>query len=303
MKETIIYLNPTAGNGRAAALRDRLEAAEPGLSAARWIVKEDRAAALAELDQELSRPTERVLAIGGDGTVHGVANRLLEVARQIPLGLVPAGTGSDLARLLRLPSNPEKALHVALTSPPQTIDALRLETASGERKYVINVASGGVSGVVARTVNALPKRGPASYLTATVKTLLSYQGVPCRVEVDGQLFFEGPFFLVAVANGRYFGKGMKVAPDALCDDHLADVVLVPPMPLWQLPFRLPQFVAGWHVRTGMARLRRARQVRIEPEPGFPPYDLDGESLPAQAIEISVAPDALRFLCCGSARRG
>lgn len=297
MKETIIYLNPTAGSGRAAALRSRLEATVPGLSAARWISNAHRAAALDELDEQLTRPTRRVLAIGGDGTAHVVANRLLKATshHQIPLGIVPAGTGSDLARFLRLPKDPERALRAALAAAPRAIDALRLETGSGELRYVVNVASGGVSGTVARTVNALPRRGPLSYLSATIKSLWSYRGVPCRVLVDGQLFFEGAFFLVAVANGRYFGKGMKVAPEAACDDHLADVVLVPPMPLWRLPDRLPQFIAGWHLRTGMARFSRARQVRVEPEPGFPPYDLDGESLAAQAVEISVVPNALQIL--------
>ncbi len=297
MKATAVLINPAAGGGRAGRTWRRLLQATPELERADVIEAADAAAGRAELARRLESGVERVLAVGGDGTAHLVANALLESGRgaEVAFGLVPAGTGSDLARGLGLPRRPLAALRRVLAAEPREIDALEIEVDGGERRFAVNIISAGMSGAVVPAVNAHPKKGQLTYLTCTLSALVRYRPVPCRVEVDGEAFHDGSFFLVAMANGPYFGKGMKVAPKARLDDGRIDIVLIPPVPLWHLPYRLPQFLTGRHVKLPIVRCARASSVRLEPAPGFPLYELDGESLPSGPATVRVLPGALRVL--------
>ncbi len=297
MKTTAVVVNPVAGGGRARRVWGSLLEAAPELADAHLLLTGDAMATRVELQRRLAAGATRVIAIGGDGTAHLVANVLLAegCGERVALGLVPAGTGSDLARSLGLPKRPEDALRHVLAATPRPLDAIAVEVAGGEPRFAVNIASAGLSGAVDLAVNANPHRGQLAYLAATLSGLLRYRPLPCRVTVDGELLHDGGFFVVAVANGQYFGKGMRVAPAAVPDDGLLDVVLVPPVPLWQLPFRLPQFLSGRHVELPFVICRRARSVLFEPGPGFPPYDLDGETLTAEPAELRVVPGGLRIL--------
>ncbi len=294
---TAVLINPAAGGGRAGGLWKRLEGAAPELDGVRLIRASGADAARAELADSLEQGIRRVLAVGGDGTAHLVVNTLLTAgcADRVDFGLVPAGTGSDLARGLGLPRDPLAALRHALAAEPRSIDALVVETDGGDRRFAVNSASAGMSGAIVPAVNANTRRGRLSYLTTTMAALLRYQPVPCRLEVDGEHFFAGEFFLAAFVNGRYFGNGMPIAPEASFDDGRIDVVLIPPVPRWQLPYRLPQFLTGRHVELEIVLTRRAKRVRLEPAEGFPPFEADGECLPAGPAEVRVLPGALRVL--------
>jgi len=138
-------------------------------------------------------------------------------------------------------------------------------------------------------------RGTAAFLTATLKALSLYRPFAGRVELDGEPWYEGEVFLLAVANGRSFGKGMRVAPRAEVDDGLADVVLVRPMPRWQIPLRMPRIYLGTHLDQPSVAWRRARRVRLEPTGPLPPFDVDGELLASGAATFEMLPGAVRFV--------
>ncbi len=294
---TVVMINPAAGGGQAVEVWRRLRAAVSALDDARVIRAPDAEASRRELVGLLRRGVDRVLAVGGDGTAHLVVNTLLEegVGDSVAFGLVPAGTGSDLAKSLGLPSRPLPALRQVLAAEPRAIDAIRVEVAGGESCFVVNIASAGLSGTVVPAVNTNPKRGQLTYLSTTLSALIRYRPTPCRIELDGEAFHDGGFFLVAMANGQFFGKGMRVAPEASLDDGRINVVLIPPVPLWQLPYRLPQFLTGRHIKLPIVRSTRAERVRLEPATGFPPYDVDGECLSAGPAEARILPGALRVL--------
>ena len=294
-QRTLFYINPVAGSGRALMVWRSLCRSDPKLEAAVCVAAADPVEAQRQVGEALDTGTlERVVAVGGDGTVHTVANLLLARPERVALGWVPSGTGSDLARTLGLPRNPKRALRAVVERPARPIDVLAVRGGSGVERHVLNIASAGISGAVATAVNALERRNSASYLGATVRALWHYRPVPCRVLVDGEPFYDGEFFVVAVGNGQYFGKGMRVTPRARVDDGLADVVAVPVVPRWQLPVRLPQFLLGRHLNLPIVRYARARHVRLEPENGFPPLELDGETLPAQPADLEVLPGVLEF---------
>jgi len=297
LDNTVIYVNPRSGSGRALAAWRRLERRQPRLAAARLVLAESAAEARAELDHRLAAGAQRVIAIGGDGTAQLVASCLLSsgLGQRVALGLVPAGTGSDLARCLGLPRQPLAALRQALQTTPRAFDAIRLRTEDGATRFAVNIASVGVSGAIGQAVNRLERRGQATYLLTTLRTLASYRPERCRVEIDGELFCDGLFWCVAVANGRYFGKGMQVAPRAEVDDGLLDVVLIPPIPGWQLPWRLVQLYRGTHLALDGVLAGRGREVRITPAASLPPFDLDGESHPSAAATFDILPGALRLL--------
>lgn len=298
MKNVVVLVNPAAGGGRGGRRWRRLCKAVPEVKGARVLEPDGAESSRADLAAVLREGgVERVIVVGGDGTAHLAANVLLELPREErpAFGLVPAGTGSDLARGLGLSRRPAAALRQALTGPPRPMDAISLEADDGRRRFVLNIGSGGLSGAVVLAISANPRRGPLSYMISTVTGLLGYDPAPCRVVAAGEELYDGAVFLVAVANGRYFGKGMKVAPDATTDDGLLDVIIVPPVARYKLPYRLPQFFTGSYVQMDQVTVRKVERVRLEPGAGFPPFELDGESFDAGAVEFRVLPGALHVV--------
>lgn len=291
MPGRIVVVNPRAGGGRAAAAWRAIVARDPSLSAIEAETPEDarRKLAVAVLEREV----ESVVAVGGDGTVHSVANFLLDhsLAGRVTLGIVPAGTGSDLARTLGVPLDPAAAWERHSEGVPRPLDAIRLETPT-ESRWVVNVSSFGLSGLVGERVNALEERGQWVYIRETVAVIRRGNPVACSVRIDGQSWFEGPVLLVAVANGSEFGKGMKIAPQARPDDGLLDVVVVAAMPRWLQLARLPRILRGTHLSLRDVHYRRARRVDIVPLGDSPPYELDGELLTSGPATFEVVPRAL-----------
>jgi diacylglycerol kinase family enzyme len=296
----VVVVNPAAGGGRAGGVWERLLRDAPELAAARLVAAADVESCVRELDEQLAGDAEAVVAVGGDGTAHLVVNRLLETgtAGRVAFGLVPAGTGSDLARCLGLPRHPLDGWRRLRDAAPRRIDALEVTTDAGARRFVVNVASAGVSGAVDERVNAIAHRGRFTFHRETLAALWHYEPVPCRVHVDGEELYDGGFFVVAIANGRSFGRGMRIAPRASLDDGLADVVLIEPLPFWRVPLRMPRLLAGRHLGLDGVLFTRARTVRLEPRGAMPPFDVDGETLASGPATIRVLPGALRVLSSG-----
>jgi diacylglycerol kinase (ATP) len=178
---------------------------------------------------------------------------------RVTVGVVPAGTGSDLARALGIPRDPARALTRALLGPPQPIDTGECIGEAASFAF-LNIASAGIGGMVDEFVNAMPRRGLTAFLRGTVRALRRYRCVPVQVDLDGAPWYEGRVLLVAVANGVSFGKGMRAAPNALLDDGLFDVVLVTEVGGIELLRRLPSVYLGRHL--GL------EQVRAWPAPAL-----------------------------------
>jgi diacylglycerol kinase (ATP) len=297
----LFVVNPLAGSGRAARIWDALLARRPDLVASPVVREPAPAAARAAIERALADPAVRaVIAIGGDGTAHLVANVLLAsgLGARVAMALVPGGTGSDLAHSLGVPDDPVAAIERALDGTPRPMDALAVRCGDAPLRYVVNSASAGVSGNVVEAVNTLAKRGATTYMLTTIKALFRYTPVRCRVTVDDELFYEGPLFLLAVTNGPTFGKSMRVAPLARLDDGRLDVVLVGDVPRWELLYRLPQLLLGKHLGSRRVRFRQASRVTCEPLSAlesFPSYELDGDLGPPSLLQVEVLPGALQTL--------
>jgi diacylglycerol kinase (ATP) len=291
---TVFLVNPAAGSGRAGRVWRRLAAADPRLGGAEVIAAGEPLAARNALDRCLAAGLRRLVVVGGDGSLHLAVNALrAAAAERVVVGLVPAGTGSDFAHAAGLPMRPETALARALGGGVRHLDLVRVSTAA-ETRWSVAVASAGISGLVDQLVNARAVKGATAYLTATLAALGRYRPFSGRVDLDGERWHQGGVFLLAFANGRAFGKGMRVAPRAVVDDGWADVVLVRPLPRWQVPLKLPRLYLGLHLGMSIVASRRARKLRLEPDGDLPPFDLDGEPMPSGPAEFELAPGALPF---------
>ncbi len=243
-----------------------------------------------------------VVAFGGDGTLNEVVGGLLagpESDRPV-LAVLPGGTGGDFRRLLRLSTATEDLLDYLVRGRPRAVDAGELQyvDAGGQPRCraFLNIASAGISGLVDRYVNSTTKAfgGRVSFFVGTLRGMLRWRNVPIRVEVDGRTFHEGRAALVAIGNGRFFGGGMMIAPQAALDDGLADVVVLGDLSKARF-FGLSRFIySGRHIgRPGIA-MTRGREVVLASEAEVL-IDLDGEQVGRLPAEACVRSQAIRLL--------
>jgi len=260
------------------------------------------------LDAAAAAGVERLIAVGGDGTNHYVVNALAErPGPALIFGCLPVGTGSDWARALGMPSNPAAALDWLAGAQPLACDLGKVEYldmrrgARPAKRFFLNIASAGVSGEVDARVNRAQRRTAATFLMATIATLLKYKPPWITVECDGNKLYEGRSYLLAVANGQFFGRGMWVAPKALINDGLFDVVLVEGMPRRRILLALQTVFSGKHLRRKDVHTTRAALVRVRSEDGPLGLDFDGEEAQGQDLRFTVLPEALKILVHPSAR--
>ncbi|MBA2356938.1 MAG: diacylglycerol kinase family lipid kinase [Actinobacteria bacterium] len=240
-----------------------------------------------------------VVAVGGDGTVHEVVNGLASAPGPsgCELAIIPRGTGIDFVRTLGIPAGFDAAVRVAAGGAARQIDlgrAAYLATRGGQADaFFANIASVGMSGEVARRTNETTKAlgGKVSYLYATLSVFARWRASEVRVSVDGQER-RGAMHDVVVANGRYFGGGMMMCPDADPSDGLLDVLTIGDLTKRDLILTLPKTYRGRHLPHPKAELIRGSSVTIEADEALP-LELDGEQPGTTPVRLSVVPGALR----------
>lgn len=303
METTCVILNPRARTGGDEELIERLEPLLAG-----WRVRRTERAGHA---RELARAAaaegfDMVVAAGGDGTVNEVVNGLAEAAAEGEgrpcLGVLPLGTGNDLVRLLGLPSDPEEAVTALRRGACRRLDLAEMR-AGGEGRFFLNVAAGGFSGEVDKALTPEIKRswGPLAYLRAATEALSELDAYRVRIRFDGEEPVELAALNVVVANGRFAGGGLPIAPRANPADGLLEVVVIPDMPLTSLVGLAPRVLAGRHLDADEEReeedeaprlvYRRCRTVELESEPPML-WNTDGELIGELSPSFRVVPGAL-----------
>jgi YegS/Rv2252/BmrU family lipid kinase len=252
----------------------------------------------------LKAGAERVVAIGGDGTINEVVNGFFEdgvaVAPEASFALIPFGTGGDFKRTLGIPVPIDEAAAVIAANKRTKIDVgkLQLTGPDGGRvtRMFANIASFGVSGVVDRLVNESGKKlgGRLSFMLATARATLSYTNQRVQLVFDGTHRVEATINTVAVANGRYFGGGMHVAPHAELDDGMFDVISIGDLTFGEIVRSGRKLYAGTHLAMDKVSSRRARVIEAEPiDPGaIVELDVDGEAPGRLPARFEVVPSAL-----------
>lgn len=233
-----------------------------------------------------------LVVVGGDGTLSGVLDTVC--AASVPVVLVAAGTGNDLARALGLPrSDARAAAELALTGVPRSIDVGVVRTAKGSRKFLTIAALGFDAKVSDRTNRLRWPHGAPRYYLALLIELVRLRPMEFTLAIDGEPPRSEPGTLIAAGSTSSYGGGMPICAGALPDDGLLDIVHVAPLGRLRLLRLFPLLLRGTHLARDEVAHRRARSVTVSAT-GLVVY-ADGERIGEDECTIAVLPGALTMM--------
>ena len=299
----LFIVNPIAGSGHAHGIVPRLEAwlREQGIEARLIETREPgHAERLAAAATDLGH--DRVIAVGGDGTIQEVLNGLLASGVGADggppaMGLIPAGRGNDLARSVKLPIDPMVCLPIALGPTTHPFDVGRATGQDGTHRYFGAAGGVGFDAAVAYAMAVHRRfwmRGEAGYFLGTLNELRRYHNSELRITLvgDGEdRVVSQRFLFVAFANGPFYGGGMQICPNAETDDGWLDVCLVGDLSRLAALRELPGIYQAKHLKNPQVEIVHARTVRIEGD-ATTRVHLDGEPFGNVPVEISLLPGAV-----------
>ena len=239
-------------------------------------------------------PADALVVVGGDGMVSLGVNLIAQSI--IPLGIVPSGTGNDLARGLGIPVGDLEAsirhLLTALSAPARAIDLARI-TCGEKTTYFACILSAGFDAIVNERANSMTwPKGKSRYTLALLLELVGLTAVQYSLTVDGVSSTVGAN-LISIANNTSMGGGMLVAPDASLTDGLLDVFVLQPVSRLRFLKLFPRVFAGTHVSEPEVMITRGKRIRLE-APGIVTY-ADGERVGPLPVEVEVVPAAALIL--------
>jgi diacylglycerol kinase (ATP) len=255
--------------------------------------------------------TKLIIACGGDGNISEVVNGIIDANTNAELGILPAGTGSDFRRSIGLPNSAAAAARALRDGRMKVIDLVRVafvnENGERETRHSVNVASFGLSTDVLHNASSgeakkwLPGFTPRklgsklSYAAATVQTTLAASPADVIVQIDGEVERRLRVAEFCVANARYYGGAMKIAPNAKLDDGRFDVVTIGDASSFRLLTNAPRLYFGAHLRMSEVTHALAKQVvarSVDPKKQVR-VELDGEVVGSLPSTFEIVPRALR----------
>ena len=299
-----VIVNPTSRGGAARALRPELERELARRGVACEIIETEGPGHAVELARDAcAAAAAAVVAVGGDGTVHEVANGLLQAqdagfSGRCALGLVPGGTGNDFVKVIPGTSTRAAAYDTLARGARFPFDAA-LVSWPGGREYCLNAFGTGVDVEVVRQIRNRSRRtGALVYVGALVRALRGYRPAHLRVDADGEIM-EQRIMMIAIANGSCVGGVFRICPEALPNDGWLDLCLVRELGVLRQPAMAVRILRGRHGGRPEVSFRRARRVALEVLDDAPLFfQLDGELRePAgvRRLEIEVQPARLQVI--------
>ena len=288
-----VICNPSSGGGTCETdqLRETLGSFEPD-----WVEtgsKDDAVEAAREWRDGL------LLVAGGDGTINDVINGLGQAGfpESVTLGLLPSGTGNDLAATLAVPENPDGAKEVIRQNRVRTLDVARVRSRGIGERFFINVATGGIGAEIsdANDEEFKSRWGKLSYLRASLEVARRFDVRETMLHLDGEER-RVRAVNIAIGNCRYAGGGWLAAPKANPEDGLLDVVVIEDIDIKEFLTLAPTALlkADYLDREGVYATR-AREVRVETHPGGLDFTVDGEVIGDEPAEFVVLPRALKVI--------
>jgi YegS/Rv2252/BmrU family lipid kinase len=308
----VLVVNPRSANGATARHFDNIAQAVRGSVGEVTHAFTERSMHAADLVRAaLGAGHDLVIAVGGDGTINEAVNGFFHPARPggppVPvrpgaaLALLPRGTGGDLRRTLGLDRDLARCA-ARLKGERAVVDVGRVDYVSDEgapsSRYFINVGEVGVGVEVVEIANRSSKRlgGKATFMLASLRALLGWRDLRVRASFDGEPEEDLAVTSLVIANGKYFGGGMMVAPEARLDDGLFHVTIWSGYGLSDFVLRSGSMYDGSHVRLKGTRTRTAKTVRVEPQGSAPiGIEVDGERLGRLPATFTLLPGALHLV--------
>ncbi len=291
---TCVILNPAAGGG---CSPERIRESVFSIPGAELRVSPTPDSVRPIALEAVAEGFERIVAAGGDGTVSVLASTLLDSGVDVECGLLPIGTGNDLALSLGVPTQPERAVALLREGEATPIDAIHAaaNAASVPDLHAWNAVVGGFGGRIADRLSPGMKRRWRSlaYVRAAVAELGELRPRRVLLEIDGR-HIEQEIRMLVIANGCYAGGGIPFAPGGRVDDGWLDVVVIRAASPVRLSVLIPRVLAGRHLTDPDVEHTRARTVSVEAEPGFW-FNVDGETWTSGSATFGLRPHALPFV--------
>jgi diacylglycerol kinase (ATP) len=287
-----LLVNPTAGKGRAAGVvASVVERLRAGGADVAILIGRDVEHAKSLARTAIDDGVDAVVALGGDGMVHLALN--VVAGTPTPLGIIPAGTGNDLATHLGLPTKDPVAAAGVIAEKLAAHDARPMDAVRVGDKWFGCVLGAGFDSRVNDRANRMTwPKGRRRYDIAMIAELRVFKPLPFVIELDGEKL-ETEAMLVALGNARSYGAGMKVCPDASLDDGLLDVTIIGPLSKPEFLKTFPRVFKGTHVTHPAVTCRKAKVVSLS-SPGVTAY-ADGEFLADLPITCETVPGAVQVL--------
>ncbi len=308
-----VVVNPRSGGGRTArewrTIEPALRAAYPHMTLA---VTAKRGDATALVRQALAEGHLEIVAVGGDGTINEAVNGFFDaegpIAPDAVFSFVTSGTGGDFRKTFGIAPGAIAAIAHLREAQARPVDIGRLSclSAGGEPvvRYFINIGSFGLSGVIVDSVNrariAKLFGGSFAFAFHSVLGMMSYRDRTVRIRVDGDYDEIATISTVAVANGQYFGGGMRVAPNAKPDDGMFDVIVMGGAPKSRALADMKLIYTGEHLNNPAVRALRGRKIMAAPVAETRGravlIEVDGESAGRLPATFEILPRALNLRC-------
>ena len=288
-----VICNPTSGGGAydPDEIRDELDALDLD-----WIETKGSQDAI-----DAARDWQEGLLIvaGGDGTINDVVNGLGRAGfpESVTLGILPAGTGNDLAATLAVPDDPELAEDVIRQKRERRLDVARVRSEGVGERFFINVATGGIGAEISSANDEkLKKRwGKLSYLRASLEVARNFEVRELSLYIDGERH-RVKAVNIAVGNCRYTGGGWPATPKANPEDGLLDVVVIETLGAAELFDLAPAVLAeSSYLDKEGVHFVRAKEIRIETQPPGLEFTVDGEVVGNEPAQFSVLPQTLKVI--------
>jgi len=302
-------VNPRSANGRTGRwFMNLLPTLKAHLGRVEYVMTKAHKHAIELALDACKRGEKRIVSVGGDGTHNEVSFGIIKSGEDVVMAIMPGGTGGDFRRVIGVGRAVDDVLSYLKDGVHKKVDAgmLSYYGASGtkEQRTFINIASCGISGLVDHYVNTTTKvfGGRVSFFVGTLRGMFTYKNQFMKVVVDDNVFYEGKTCLVAVCNGRFFGGGMMVAPDAILDDGLFDVVVFEDLSKFRFLSLATKIYSGRHLGVEGIRATRGRHIVVDCS-GQALIDLDGEQVGNIPMEAKILPQALTLMFPSSKNSG
>lgn len=289
--EHVFIVNPAAGNGRPLKFIPRIEGFFKKIGEKYKLVLTERPGHATLIAREYAgREDLRVYSVGGDGTLNEILNGM--AGKSSSLAVIPGGSGNDFVRSICARPGSEDILTRTVKGEEKLVDLATIND-----RYFINISSVGFDAQVAVNTSKYKRSpfvgGSLAYLAAVLETLRKYKSSFIKMVIDGKRM-EFRSLLAAVANGRYYGGGMKAVPSAEIDDGMLDVCVIEEKSRLEILKFLPRFIKGRHGDIQGVHFFRGKHIELECESEMP-LNVDGETHTVKNAIFKVIPRGIRIV--------